>query len=75
LKKSKDHMVDDGMTAKGPAPDRESPEPRAAETLPGGKVRVSADIRSDLYRKLRVHIAMTGSRINTFVEEMIERNC
>jgi hypothetical protein len=41
----------------------------------GEKVRVSADVKTDLYRRLRIHIAKTNSRINTFIEEMIEKHC
>jgi hypothetical protein len=64
------------LSGQSPAPLGEVlPSPRLPLNPPRGKVRLSADIRRELYQKLRVHIAMTNSRINTFIENLIEKHC
>jgi len=75
MKKSQHQGGNDRAAGGDSSPGRRTTGPRGPATLPSGKVRLSADIRSDLYRKLRVHIALTNSRINKFVEDMIEKEC
>jgi hypothetical protein len=54
-----------------PPPDQEQ-EPRRTIS---GKARLSADINFELFQRLRIHLAKTNSRVNWFVEEMIETHC
>lgn len=42
---------------------------------PSGKTRLSVDVKNTLYQRLRIHVAVTNSRINSFIEEMIEKHC
>lgn len=69
---SKKQMVERQTTPPG---DPMPVEQRIHPAPPGEKVRLSADIKIRLYQRLRIHVATTNSRINTFIEDMIEKHC
>jgi hypothetical protein len=48
---------------------------RTQSAAPEGKTRLSVDIPRGLYQKLRIYVATTNKRINTFIEELIEKQC